>query len=847
MSRLDKAVMNSGNYAFCMKYKSGFPIEFFARTNPFAEKRKALLSEIIHPDDYMPFCSAVNEIINGKGSGIRTHVRLKMGEEYRWFFMSAGADHPSKGATDFCGMIFDVTEYLECESEDAVMHKFRTKIKEAIKSDGEPDLRDILGVDYLELIQQPFSHIKGLYSAIVANDGSIIASAYRQDKKANINKMSYQRKKNIRVKHRTLASWIIAGESLEDVNESAPLLEIMVQTVSEIANSYVVIGEEMENSQNANKLLGENFEDQIIINNVYSFTLKSKNTAAAFANIIPIINDYFGLEKMLYCADDATPVKVYRWDEAGNLLPTVTDLVKSDRMNELLDSNAVACTSEDELRVKPSKNNRSCAVSRLFENGKAKGVVVFVSNQTDRAWSNRDRKMLRSLSSILATLIYRSLMENELALSREHLERLAYTDHATGIPNESAFERDMKEKIAHAEVCSIISVEISNYKSMTESISYHYADDVIKSVAEYISAIPVSCKRRIYRYSNDILMITLEKGDKEIAAALARTILKKFQSPWFLNETEYKIEMYAGITFYPDDIYSFSDCVRAATKTLRLAKERKAREPVSYSVDLEEKLEDNLRVRKLIIDSAENNFKGFYFLYTPIVNAHTGELAYCEGHMLWSSGDLILSKERYLPIVDSIGLGDRLYAFAMERMCEFCAKIRESGIDGFKIGYHIAETTLSSAGSIIALKQALLENELPPDAINVITSESSGTLVRSSVNLKQLDKLGVNIVANDRQRVFLTEAMLENPYIKMIKLDIHRLCGDEISAAYVKTFIEKAREKGIKICIKGVDNAKQLETAKKYKIDFIQGIVNGRPLHSSEFMKKLVLKKSAAR
>ena len=102
MSRLDKAVMNSGNYAFCMKYKSGFPIEFFARTNPFAEKRKALLSEIIHPDDYMPFCSAVNEIINGKGSGIRTHVRLKMGEEYRWFFMSAGADLSARARTPLC-------------------------------------------------------------------------------------------------------------------------------------------------------------------------------------------------------------------------------------------------------------------------------------------------------------------------------------------------------------------------------------------------------------------------------------------------------------------------------------------------------------------------------------------------------------------------------------------------------------------------------------------------------------------------------------------------------------------------------------------------------------------------
>ena len=845
MSKLDRAVMNSGNYAFFMKYKPGFPIEFFGKTNPFSDKRKTLLSEILHPDDYMPFCSIVNEVINGKGGSIKTHARLKMDGEYRWFFMSAGAEHPSKGATDFCGMMFDVTEYLECESEDAVMHKFRTKIKESISSDDEPNLRDILGEDYLELIQQPFSHIKGLYSAIVANDGSIIASAYRQDKKINLNKMSYQRKKSIRVKHRTCASWIIAGESLEDINESAPLLEIMVQTVSEIANSYVVIGEEMENSQNANKLLGENFEDQILINNIYSHTLKCENTAAAFANIIPIINDYFGLDKMIFAADDCEPVKVYHWDEAGNLIPVISQQMKNEKINELLDVNAVVFVNEDELCGEPSQN-RSCAVSRVFENGIAKGMIIFISNQTDRVWSNRDRKMLRSLTSILASLIYRSLMENRLALSQEHLERLAYTDHSTGIPNESAFERDMKEKITAGEPCSIVSIEIANYKSMSESFSYHYADEVMKSVAEYISALPVHSRKKIYRYSNDILVVTLDGSDKGETTGLARAILSKFRAPWFLNETEYKIEMFAGVAFYPDDVYSFADCVKAATRTLRLAKERKAQTPVTYSVDLEEKLDENLRVRRLIIDAAENEFKGFYFLYTPIIDAHTGEMACCEGHMFWANNDIIASKERFLPILERLGYSDKAYDYAINRMCEFCAKVRESGLENFTIGFDIAESSLSSDFSVLSLKQALAEYSLPSNAINVVTSESAGTLAKSNVNLKQLATLGVNIVADDKQGIFLTDAVLENPYIKVIKLNMNRLCGDEVSTSYVRSFIRKAQENGTKICIKGIDNQQLLNIASDFGIDYIQGIVNGRPLHTRDFIGKLVLKQTAA-
>ena len=183
----------------------------------------------------------------------------------------------------------------------------------------------------------------------------------------------------------------------------------------------------------------------------------------------------------------------------------------------------------------------------------------------------------------------------------------------------------------------------------------------------------------------------------------------------------------------------------------------------------------------------------------------------------------------------------------MNRMCEFCANIRESGLENFKIGFDISESTLSTDSSVIVLKQALLEYSLPPNAVNVITSESSGTLARSNVNLKQIDALGANIVADDKQGIFLTDAVLDNPYIKVVKLHMHRLCGDEVSTAYVKSFIEKAHEKGIKICIKGIDNAKLLETASKFGIDYIQGIVNGRPLHTRDFMGKLVLGKNAAK
>ncbi len=845
MSALEQAVRNSGNFAFSIKYQPDFPIEFLLGDNPFCEGKTVLLGDIIYPEDYQPFCDIVSEMVSGNTSDVKAHVRLRCKDAYRWYYISAAPElREDSTLVRLTGMLFDVTEYLDCEGDDKVMRTFRRKVENSMGSskNNTPQLLDILGQDYLERIQLPFSRIKGVYSAIIGEDGKILAAA--QEKKINLNKMSYQRKKDIRVKHQTVAVWAIAGESLEDINSCVQMLETMVQTVSEIANSYVVLCEEMENSQKANKLLGENFEDQILVNNVYSLILQSRNTAASFGSIIPLIREYFDLEDLVFCTDYTQPIKVYRWSENGDIIPMISPTPFNEMVNRELDNNSVVCMPEDEIRG-PESKGRSCAMSRVYENGNPRGVIVFISHEKNRVWTNRDRKMLRSMTQILSTVIYRSFMENELAVSQEHLTRLAYFDTATGIPNRSAFERDLGKSLGDGVSGALISIEISNLKDLSETYSCQYAEDVVRSIAEYIAAIPADNPQKVYMFSNDILFVIMCNSTREESKRLAQAILNKFRSPWFLNDSENQLEIYAGISMFPNDADDVADCVRAATKTLRLAKDRSLHNALSYSDGLEEKLDNNLRVKKLIMDAAENDFSGFYFLYTPVVDAHTGELECCESHLFWSNGDIIVSRDRFLPVVERMGYAENIYEFVVERLCEFCAAVREMGLVNFRVGFSIPENVLNSEAGVLILRKALLEYSLPPEAVSISVSESEGTLGMRNNYLKHMASSGVNIIADDKGGNFFTAAPLENPYIKMLKLRCRRLSDDPVSAGFVRSMIERAHEKGIVVCIKGVDNAKALENARSFGADLIQGIINGRPLHTSDFIKKMVMNNSA--
>lgn len=842
MSKLEKALSNGGIIVFTMRYKPDFPIDFLHGYNPFGKEHSALFGDIIHPDDYQPFCEIVGDIVNKRSGELKSHARLLCGNSYHWYYISAAPDFKDDGClSEINGIMYDVTMYLDCEGEDLVMRSIRGKVQAAFDSaENTPQLPNILGSDYLEEIQKPFTLIKGLYSEIVDKNGRRIAAAVGQDEEINLNKMSYQRKKDIRIKHQNVAAWVIASESPDDINDCAPLLDIMVQTVSELANSYLVISEEMENSQKANKLLGQNFEDQILVNNIYSLILQSKNTSMSFASVIPLIKEYFALEDLLFCSDEQRPVKLYRWDEGGSIVPMVTDIYSNDAIDKKLDNDAVVCVNESDFMDIEGKG-RSCALSRIYENGSSRGVIVFISSESDRVWTNRDRKIIRTITQIISTVIYRSFMENELAVSQEHLLRLAYYNTTTGIPNRSAFERDFRESLTNGVTGAVVSVEVANIKDLSEIYSVRYADEVMRSIAEYISAIRTDSEKHIYMFSNDILFVTVPDASREDAVALAQSILFKFRSPWYLNDKENQLEIYAGVSMFPDDADCVPDIVRVATKTLRLAKDKQLYDVVCYSGDLEEKLSDSIRVRKLIQEAIENDFSGFYYLYTPVMDVKTEELVACEGHLFWGNGEIIISRDRFLPIIDRMNLSMEFHKYALSRVCELCAEVRAKGLPNFKVSYTIPENVLNSESCLLILKAKLLEYSLAPDAIAVSVSESDQTLSPTSGNLKMMSKIGATIIADDKGEKFFTGEFLDNPYISIIKLRARRLNDDPVAATFVRSLIAKAHSKGIKVCIKGVDNERSLEYARRFEADMYQGIVNSRPLHTTDFIKKMVL------
>ncbi len=835
---LRSAVENSGSFAYSMSFHQGFPVRILAGDCPLGKTGDiVVMGEAVHPDDYQPFCEEISHLIAGTTNVIKVHARLNNGGEYQWFYIT-GKIRRSGTPLDFIeGMMFNVTDYLDCDGEDDVMRRYRSKHGVRITDQSTYTLRDVLGEDYLVRIQQPFTQTPGLFSAITDKDGTVIFPN-GQDNHINLNKMDYQRKKSIRVRHQTIGTWLITGEDEAAVDNSAQLLDTMVHTVSSVANSYVALVDEMETSQNANKLLGQNFEDQILVNGVYSIFLQSPDTKTAIRNITLLISEHFGLSEIEFIVEGINQVKAYKLDRSGLVLPVVTNICDRPDIEEELDYSGIVCTDCRSIGVDKPKNP-SCVLARTYDQGENRGVLLYVSRTPRREWSSRERSLLKSITQMLSTVIYKLFLEDELHASRTRLERLAYFDPSTGMPNRSMFEKELAEDIQASGFGAVIGVEFSNLKNISEIQGIEYADDILKSCAEYIIALPCSTTQKVYRFSSDILFIVLKEMEREEARQFSQAVLTKFRSPWYLHETEHHLRVYAGFTIYPHDTESVQSVTSAVTHTLRLAKERLLEDAVCYAEGLEDNLTDNRMVKKLITDAAENGFKGFYYLYQPVLEMRTGKLHCCEATLFWGNEEMTIPRDRFMPIIDQLGYSKQFYAFATDMICRFCASVRAAGFPDFRVSFNIPANILSSEVSVESLQEVLMRYSLPPRAVSIAVSESEGTLTSGSMFLQQLSKLGVNVIADDNGVDYFTAAPLSNPAVKTVKIKASRFSGDGVSMSFVRSLIRNAHDKHIAVCAKDVDAPAELTAIGGFDVDLIEGIFNGRPLRDADFLEKM--------
>ncbi len=817
-----------------IEFSEGFPLIIDPGTPQ--EKRYPGLAELIHPDDIPSVTKMFSDFGELHSDCLETHCRFRISGEYHRFFLSCRAITAENGRlTGFEGAMLDIAAYSSDAGE---------KLPAVIN--GGESVEDIFGREYLLSLQKPFSG-GNVFSGIYAPDGRLICSAKGAGGKKRLSDFPCVKKQNIRVNHVVCGSWVLGAKTEELLKDNLQFWETLVQTLSQMANAFAALLGEMENSRSANKLLGQNMEEQILLNNIYAIITESPTAAKSLEGVLDLTGDYFRLDRIcigglaekggldrIWCRDHAAkrPMAEKEKRTRSFFKQTSADL-----------QDYAASFSSKDVNELAEYGVRAYAIFSLFDSGDSDSIISFEMLENEHVWTQRERKQLRNISQIISSVLMRISAQEKLEESRRELNRLAFYDSIFNIPNRAKLSADLSALLEKGKSGALTAFKIVNTRNLSAVYGHTYSDMLLRSVAEYLSSLPIK-DIGVYYFSNAIFMINLPGCGSEGAKKLAETLIYRFSSPWEFRGGLHQLKCSMGIAFYPVNGKNADDICKAASVAMYRAREFRKNSYTFYSGTLESSRTAAGSMERRIVTSVANGMEGFSLKFQPIFDAETGNITCCESLLRFNDalyGNI--PNSTLFPLAESLGLSPVIDGWVTEQACCFCKELQDSGISDMKVGVNLISEELQSSAVISKTEYALKVSGLEPERLvleipvkaNLPYNDSTGVL-------SELKRLGVQIGIDSYGSESISLKMLKNPYVDVISIPQQLLCGvgDEFDRILAESVISLAHCNDLKICVKGIESEEQLAAAEKSGADRVQGYYCSMPL-SAEQMKQTLL------
>ena len=797
-------------------------------------------SDFVYIDDFPPLMDTINEFANGKVSRMHTHFRMEHDGQLHWAYMCVSKTSPGR----FTGILLDVYEYIDCIPNDSVISEFekRQGMKISALNNNTASLLEICGKDYLRRIQSPFTSDPKLYTAILDENGAVICAPSYIEK----TDYPYSAKEPVRFSFRTGAYWYIGSEDQESVKNAEPYLKGLAECLSSIAHSIIALYNEAENSNAVNKQLGANVEQQMLINSMQSVIMQESKASDALVRVVNMAGSYLHIDAVFAFGDstDGTRKEFCRYDREGGSDECFEFLKKHyDYIQRELGETENYFSGEEETRMM-SVGVNDFAISNLNDNNGVNGFIIYMMRGGSHKWSYNDRKMIRSISQVLSTVIFRCESEKQIEDKNRQLYNLAFFDSMLGIKNRSRLDIDTAELVKNHRSGAAMAVQIINTRFLNEVFGQRYTDKLLRQIAEFLS-LPEIGGDGVYRYSGSIMMIIAKDCSAEEAQEKTKAILKRIRDPFYIDGVEQFAETAIGIAVFNGSTVSGEDLYRAATLSLYRANEYGKNTFAFYNREFLDAKGEAFNLESELRRCIADNMRNFEVTFQPVFRTQ-GEIDHYETLLRWKSERMgSVSPKVFMRMMEKVGLDTSIDLWVLPRACRFCRQIRDATGKDIRVSVNLTTHEMQT-GALTERFRAELERsgltgpeliaEVPEAAHIVSYNDTASTLGK-------LKRLGMSICIDSFGNEYLPLHVMKNSYVDMIKVGSSFVTnsGGEFDDVLLSTTFSLAASRGIVAGVKNVEYRSQLEAANHAGADVIQGGYLAAPTTADEILSSLKL------
>jgi len=438
--------------------------------------------------------------------------------------------------------------------------------------------------------------------------------------------------------------------------------------------------------------------------------------------------------------------------------------------------------------------------------------------------------------------IYEDISENKNA--QLSIEKLAYSDHLTGLGNRYALIRTLEQRLAHGSLkpLSLLLVDIDNFKRVNDSLGHQSGDKLLTCLAQRLRhSLPSDAN--LARFASNEFAVLLEDTDLAAGEVIAHQVLHLLDQPLFIDNQAISLTASVGLACAPLHGNTAQTLMKNAGLALHKAKANGKHqvqlfiEALTAQASDRHFIENNLR-RAL----SQNQLELFY---QPKVCLRSGRLLGTEALLRWNHPEKgMIGPDNFIGIAEETGLIIPIGKWVARQACQMSKQLHCLNLGPLPVAINLSPVQFSDPDLVEAIASILREEQLDPALLELELTES--LLLDANEGTRQqllsLKKIGLTLAMDDFGTGYSSLSYLKKFPIDVIKIDrsfIQDIPGDQDDMEITAALIAMAHKLKIKVVAEGIETTAQLAFLRRQHCDVGQGYLFDRPIPSGELLTQL--------
>lgn len=421
-------------------------------------------------------------------------------------------------------------------------------------------------------------------------------------------------------------------------------------------------------------------------------------------------------------------------------------------------------------------------------------------------------------------------------LDPEEIYRLQLAQVITNDKNPAFFARGAAEIMAkHPDwKFALIQFDVAKFKLINEQLGEAGGDEILNF---FIHTLKIVCnENQLYtRLSADVFMIiTPYKTEKDIYDFIE--VLDK-------NLLGYKNITYTlvyGVCYITDA----SAGLRKYGDAAALARQNIKGNALTHIAFFEEKMKENVRIRKFVEDNMERALRNqeFVMYLQPKYSISQEKMVGAEALVRWVHPERgIIPPMDFIPLFEQNGFVIKMDEYIWEEACKTIRKWMDNGLEPMPISVNVSRRHLRDMKFIETLNMLTDKYQIPRRYLEIeITETVEEAGMREGIT--RLKQSGYTLLMDDFGSGYSSLNMLKDTQFDVIKIDrgfLQDFIGSVRGQKIVEHTIRMTRELGLDLVAEGVETKEQAVFLRDCGCDTAQGFYYARPMPLDDFNAKI--------